>query len=152
METKWKKAETTIDVKPIKDACILKGTGKQSIIGLSNSQFDDKAEFNWQLVAIGENAFMEDCPINIGDNVIVKHPPVSRIELPTNHSSYKSLCQKYNELGSTNREELQRLVREVTKIEVVEYFFIDSYDIIGIKLGTDSDFVEEVIDKVSPTV
>ena len=141
-DLKFKPASTTIEVTPIRDLCIVKGTGKCSIVTLSNIKTDEGAEFEWTLIAYGESAVMDSCPLKIGDRVMLESSPKKRFNLPSNEISFDKLSNFYRDMAKEDREGFAGLIKEMPKVEIAEYFIVNSYEIAAIK---NENYKEEVI-------
>lgn len=134
MEIKFKEAKTTVEILPLKQECIIKGTGKHSILTLSNKEYDKDTKFTWELVAYGEQAVTTDCPLEIGHKVILSKSPERIVELPSNSQSFAKQAEFFSELGKTDREALQKNIMTNSTVDIIVYFFIASYEISGIKI------------------
>jgi hypothetical protein len=136
MEESMKKATSEITVIPTRDHVIIKGTSDVSVIELAMGKLNKDSSFNKiTLVGYGDLCIKKDNDLDIGMEVIIgtQLKPENRVLDDNNNRTFLELSEFYRNLAKDNNEEYIKITKENPKIEVVEYFIISIYDIIGFK-------------------
>jgi len=138
----YKPAATLVSVEPIRDICIVKGVSYHSEIQLANGKAEEGATIAWYLVAQGEAAISTESKIELGDEIILRIAPSDKITVEENNKTFKQTVERIRaEVDESRRkvangEKVDIIKLDNMKVEIVEYCFINSYDIYARKPKT----------------
>jgi len=141
-EQKFKEAKTSVNIVPCRDHVIIKTLLDVSILEVATKKLDKNATFkSITLAAYGNMSLFTNDKMDIGTEVHLASPPSgeNKISIKDNERSFFALNEHYRQLAELDKDAYIEATTKNTILEVVEYFRVSAYDIIGYELESVSD-------------